>query len=59
MVLYGFHEILYTQSHLSSEVALCDKYGSYHSHLTDEETRVHKDQITCPRTGTWVKVELN
>lgn len=43
------HCSFYTlQSHVSSKVALYDKHGS--CHLTDEETRVHNDQITCPGT---------
>lgn len=43
MVLYGFHSILYTESHLSSRVALSGKYGSYHPHFTDEGTIARKD----------------
>lgn len=43
MVLYNFYTISPTQSHLSSKVPLCGKYGNYHPHFADEETIAHED----------------
>jgi hypothetical protein len=46
-----FYNEFHTLSHIISTTTLHGKYY-YHSHFTDDETKVHSSEITCHISST-------